>query len=150
MFFESRKNLELLDNYIGGRRDFEIKTEKNGFVECWDCIFEAGAYDFRIELDVYNFTDRTYNHSLHVVHCFLHWYNYYFDESGGIADCESRCPSSGQILASNPYNGDIIGVKNTCKELIEKVRWSFSDADFLVFKRAILAAFEDFCKTYYK
>lgn len=150
MIFDSRKNLELTDNYVGGRRCFEIKTEKNGFVECWDTVFESGAYDFRIELNVLDFVDRTYNHSVHVAHCSLVWYNYYFDESGAIADCEARCPSSGQILASYPYYGNINSVKSVCKELRENVRWFLSEKDFLIVNRAILAAFEDFCKVYYK
>ncbi len=151
MIFDSRKKVETIDEYVGGLKDFELLTENNSRVEAWGCLYETWADWYHVELSVYDWTDTTYNTTLHVCHCQLRWDNNYVDELGNSGGYESyTCPPSGQILASNPYYGDIIDVKNTCKELCEKVRWSFSDVDFLAFKRALLAAFADFCAVYYK
>lgn len=150
MNFDTRKRIETKDEYVGGLENFELLTDNNSRVEAWGCYYETWADWYHVELSVYDLEDKDYNISLHVCHCQLRWDNNYVDELGNSGGYDSyTCPPSGQILASNPYHGDINAVKDACKVLTERVRWSFSDADFLAFKRALLAAFADFCKVYY-
>ena len=151
MLFDSRKNLNLESEYIGWKKDFELKTSKNSFVEILDETYETFADWFILELSVYDFEDRTYNNSLHVCHCRIKWDCNYLDGQGyGAGYNDFHFPQGGQISCSGAYYGDIDAVKTVCKELKERVRWSLSEKDFLIVNRAILAAFEDFCKTYYK
>ena len=52
MIFNTRKNLELADNYVGGRRDFEVKSDKNEYVNVMDETYGCWSDCFIVEWNV--------------------------------------------------------------------------------------------------